>query len=136
MHVVIVGCGRVGSALATRLSEAGATVGVIDEVAAAFDRLDERFQGQRVEGHALDRDALIEAGMERADACVVTTNGDNTNIVVGQIAKRHFNTSCVVVRILDPARAAVYKQLGLHTICPTSGAIDDLADVVLAGASV
>jgi trk system potassium uptake protein len=130
-HAVVVGCGRVGSAVALRLAAGGWDVAVIDERAETFQRLGEGFQGVTVEGHALDIGTLLAAGIERAEAVVVATNGDNTNVVCAQIAQRRFGIGCVVVRILDPARAALYAGLGMQTVCPTSGAIDTLSDTVL-----
>ena len=80
----------------------------------------------------MDTDVLREAGIEGADAVVVATDGDNTNIVIGQVAQKHFGVGCVVVRVLDPARAEFYAQRGLRTVCPTSTAIDVLTDAVRA----
>ena len=130
MHAVVIGCGRVGSAVATRLIGEGWSVSVVDEVAEAFNRLGPEFGGETYEGHALDNEVLASAGMERADACVVATNGDNTNLVTAQIVKLKFGVQCVVVRVLDPGRAQLYSRLGLRTVCPTSGAIDVLTDAV------
>jgi trk system potassium uptake protein TrkA len=130
LHVVVIGCGRVGSAVALRLSEEGWDVSVVDESVEAFHRLGEGFAGQTFEGHALDLAVLVLAGIENADACVVATNGDNTNLVVAQIAQRKYGVGCTVVRVLDPARAELYSRLGLRTVCPTSGAIDVLSDAV------
>jgi trk system potassium uptake protein TrkA len=130
-HAVVVGCGRVGSAVALRLVGGGWDVAVIDERAEAFSRLGDGFQGVTIEGHALDIATLLSAGIERAEAVVVATNGDNTNVVCAQIAQKRFGVSCVVVRILDPARAALYAELGMRTVCPTSGAIDVLSETVL-----
>src|SRR5215469_17086295 len=87
VHAVVVGCGRVGSAVATRLVSEGWSVSVIDEAAEAFNRLGPEFPGETYEGHALDNDVLRAAGIERADACVVATNGDNTNLVTAQTVK-------------------------------------------------
>lgn len=131
MHVVVIGCGRVGSAVATRLAHQGWTASIIDEAVEAFNRLDPADGCETFEGHALDIDLLRAAGIEHADACVVATNGDNTNLVVAQVVQRKFQVGCTVVRVLDPARAELYQSLGLRTVCPTSGAIDVLSDVVL-----
>jgi trk system potassium uptake protein TrkA len=130
-HAVVVGCGRVGSAVAVRLEAGGWGVAVIDERAEAFSRLGESFAGTTVEGHALDIATLLAAGIERAEAVVVATNGDNTNLVCAQIAQKRYGISCVVVRVLDPARAELYAELGMRTVCPTSGAIDVLSETVL-----
>jgi trk system potassium uptake protein TrkA len=132
MHVVVVGCGRVGAAVALRLSSEGWSVAVIDEAIEAFNRLGEGFSGETFEGHALDQHVLVAAGIERADACVVATNGDNTNLVVAQIVQRKYGVACTVVRVLDPARAELYARLGLRTVCPTVVAIDTLTEAVRA----
>jgi trk system potassium uptake protein len=133
VHAVVVGCGRVGSAVASRLADEGWTVAVIDQSMESFNRLDPAFPGDRVEGHALDEDVLCHAGITRADACVVCTDGDNTNLVTAQIVQRKFGVTTTVVRVLDPARAELYARLGLRTVCPTTTAIDTLSDAVLAG---
>ena len=126
MKLLIVGCGRVGSAIASRMAADGHDVSVIDDDPEALARLPEDWPGRFVQGHALDLDVLIDAGIETADACVVATDGDNTNIVIAQIAKRRFNVPTVIARILDPYRAEWYEQQGLHTICPTRVAIEML----------
>jgi len=136
VFVLIVGCGRVGSAVTLRLQAAGWDVAVIDERAETFQRLGEGFTGITVEGHALDTPTLVEAGIDRDDAVVVATNGDNTNIVCAQIAQKRYGIGCVVVRILDPARAALYAELGMRTVCPTTAAIDILSDSVMSHTAV
>jgi trk system potassium uptake protein TrkA len=128
---LVVGCGRVGSAVAVRLAAGGWDVAVIDERAETFQRLGDDFPGITIEGHALDIATLLEAGIDRAEAVVIATNGDNTNVVCAQIAQKRYGVSCVVVRILDPARAELYADLGMRTVCPTSGAIDVLSETVL-----
>ena len=130
-HAVVVGCGRVGSAVALRLAEGGWDVAVIDERSETFQRLGDAFPGITIEGHALDIETLTAAGIDRAEAMVVATNGDNTNVVCAQIAQKRYGVACVVVRILDPARAELYAELGMRTVCPTSGAIDVLSETVL-----
>jgi trk system potassium uptake protein TrkA len=126
-----VGCGRVGSAVASRLAAEGWTVAVIDHSMESFNRLDAAFPGDRVEGHALDEDVLCHAGITKADACIVCTDGDNTNLVTAQIVQRKYGVGTTVVRVLDPARAELYARLGLRTVCPTTTAIDTLSDSVL-----
>jgi trk system potassium uptake protein TrkA len=133
VHAVVVGCGRVGSAVASRLAAEGWSVSIIDHQMEAFNRLDPSFPGERIEGHALDEDVLLLAGIEHADACVVGTDGDNTNLVTAQIVQRKYGVATTVVRVLDPARAELYARLGLRTVCPTTTAIDTLSDAVLAG---
>ena len=124
------GCGRVGSAVALELDRTGWDVTAIDEKEDALQRLGEHWAGGFVVGHGMDTDVLREAGIEDADAVVVATNGDNTNLVIGQLAQNHFNIETTIVRVLDPARAKVYASLGLRTISPTSTAIDFLLDAL------
>ena len=129
MKVVIVGCGRVGSGVAKQLAEQGWEVTCIDQDEGALARLGE-WRGGFVVGHGMDVDVLERAGIAEADAAVVATNGDNTNVVVGQVVQRRYTTNCVVVRVLDPARAAFYAERGLRTVCPTQTAIATLTEVV------
>jgi trk system potassium uptake protein TrkA len=125
-----VGCGRVGSAVALELDRTGWDVTAIDEKEDALQRLGEHWSGGFVVGHGMDTGVLREAGIEDADAVVVATNGDNTNLVIGQLAQTHFQIETTIVRVLDPARAKVYASLGLRTISPTSTAIDFLIDAL------
>ena len=131
MRAVIIGCGRVGSTVARRLNAAGWDVAVVDEDEEALGNLGPNWGGEYIVGHGLDTHVLEEAGITVADAVVVATNGDNSNIVIGQIAQKHFGIGCVVVRILDPARAEFFAQQGLRTVCPTSTAIDVLTEAVV-----
>jgi len=130
MKAIVVGCGRVGSAVAKKLTKSGWEVTAIDENEEALARLGENWTGGFVVGHGMDINVLREAGIEEADAVVVATNGDNTNIVVGQVAQKRFGIECTVVRILDPARAELYATLGLRTVSPTSTAIEVLSEAV------
>jgi len=130
MFVLIVGAGRVGSAVAKATLAAGHEISVLDEDPLSHERLDkdqrdswEDSGGQFTLGTALEIDALLEAGIERADVFIAATNGDNTNLVIAQIARRRFNVPKVIVRVLDPYRAQWYEEQGLHTICPTQHAI-------------
>ena len=132
MKVLVVGCGRVGSAVALELKSAGWDVTVIDEREEALGRLGENWTGEFLVGHGMDLQLLREAGIEDADAVVVTTDGDNSNIVIGQTAQKLFGVDCVVVRVLDPARAEFYASRGLRTVCPTSNAITVLNEAVRA----
>jgi trk system potassium uptake protein TrkA len=132
MKALVIGCGRVGSSLARELDEAGWDVTAIDEREEALNRLGENWGGGFVVGHGMDAKLLREAGIEEADAVVVATNGDNTNIVVGQVAQKMFGIDCVVVRVLDPKRAEFYASHGLRTVCPTSSAITVLSEAVRA----
>jgi trk system potassium uptake protein TrkA len=105
-------------------------VTAVDEKESALSRLGEDWTGGFVVGHGMDTNVLREAGIEDADAVVVATDGDNTNIIIGQVAQKRFGIDCTVVRILDPARADFYAQRGMRTICPTSTAIDALIETV------
>ena len=130
MKVIVVGCGRVGSAVALELDRTGWDVTAIDEDEGALQRLGEHWSGGFVVGHGMDTDVLREAGIEGADAVIVATDGDNTNLVIGQVAQKQFDIETTVVRVLDPARAKVYESLGVRTISPTSTAIDFLTEAV------
>ncbi|HEY6069283.1 MAG TPA: TrkA family potassium uptake protein [Gaiellaceae bacterium] len=130
MKLIVIGCGRVGSTIAKRFAGTGWEVTAIDEKESALSRLGENWTGGFVVGHGMDVTVLREAGIEDADAVVVSTDGDNTNVIIGQVAKKRFGIDCTVVRILDPARADFYRERGLRTICPTSTAIDALSDAV------
>jgi trk system potassium uptake protein TrkA len=137
MFVLIVGCGRVGSAIANSMLSEGHDVSIVDEDPEALALLDrgqieswEERGGRYTVGTALELDALLAAGIEEADAFVASTDGDNTNLVIAQIAKRRFNIERVVVRVLDPARARWYAEQGLQTVCPTQTAIELLEAAV------
>ena len=116
MHVVIVGCGRVGSTLARELTGQGHTVAIIDRKPEAFSRLGESFTGTKIVGIGFDRDVLIEAGIEKAGALAAVTNGDNSNILVARVAREEFAIERVVARIYDPKRAEIYERLGIATV--------------------
>jgi trk system potassium uptake protein TrkA len=133
MKALVIGCGRVGSGVALDLARAGWDVAVIDEREEALGRLGDDWSGPFVVGHGMDLDVLLRGGVEGADAVVVATNGDNTNIVIGQVAKRRFEVPNVAVRILDPARARFYAAQGMQTVCPTQTAIESLTSAVLSG---
>jgi trk/ktr system potassium uptake protein len=120
MHVIIVGCGRVGSQLAQILSSEGHNVVIIDKKSTAFKRLGPDFNGISITGIGFDPDILKRAGVERADALAAVTNGDNSNIMVSQIAKKIYNIPRVITRIYDPLRADIYKKFGLNTISTTT----------------
>jgi trk system potassium uptake protein TrkA len=116
VHVVIMGCGRVGSTLAHSLLKLGHEVAVIDQNVDAFRRLGEDFAGQVVTGIGFDRDTLIEAGIERAEAFAAVSSGDNSNIISARVARETFGIENVVARIYDPGRAEVYQRLGIPTV--------------------
>ena len=132
MKALVIGCGRVGSTIALNLHNEGWEVVVIDEKEDALSRLGESWRGAFVVGHGMDTDLLREAGIEDADAVIAATDGDNTNIVIGQVAQKRFDIGCVVVRVLDPARAEFYAARGMRTVCPTKIAIDTLTEAVRA----
>jgi trk/ktr system potassium uptake protein len=140
MFILIVGSGRVGSAVAKRALDAGHEVSVLDSDPLSHERLDkdqtttwEDAGGRFTVGTALEIDALMEAGIERADVFVAATSGDNTNLVIAQIAQRRFSVGRIVVRVADPARASWYGEQGLHTVSPTQVAIDLATEIVLTG---
>jgi len=133
VFVLIVGCGRVGSTVAKAMLADGHDVSILDEDPEAIAMLErgstqswEESGGTFTVGTAIEMDALVEAGVERADAFIASTDGDNTNLIVAQIAQRRFNVPKVIVRVLDPARAKWYGEQGLETICPTAVAIEML----------
>jgi trk system potassium uptake protein TrkA len=130
VKLIVIGCGRVGSTIAKRFASEGWDVTAVDEKESALSRLGEDWTGGFVVGHGMDTGVLREAGIEDADAVVIATDGDNTNLVVGQVAQKRFGIECTVVRILDPARADFYRGRGMRTICPTSTAIDALDEAV------
>jgi trk/ktr system potassium uptake protein len=137
MFILIVGCGRVGSSVARAMLQEGHEVSCLDEDPESHARLElgmdqswEDLGGQFTVGTALEVDAMREAGIEKADAFIASTDGDNTNIVVAQIAQRRYNVPTVIARILDPYRAEWYEHQGVHTICPTKVAIEMLENEV------
>ena len=124
MHVVIVGCGRVGSGLARILEERDHSVVVVDKDVRAFKWLHDGFKGRTVTGIGFDRDRLHEAGIEEAGAVAAVTNGDNSNILVARVARENFGVENVVARIYDPRRAAIYERLGIPTIASVQWTTD------------
>src|SRR5213596_3053170 len=128
MKALVIGCGRVGSSIALQLDREGWDVTAVDEKEEALSRLGDHWNGGFVLGHGMDIEVLRQAGIEDADAVVVATDGDNTNIVIGQVAQQRYGVEIVVVRVLDPARARWYGERGLRTVCPTSVAIDVLLE--------
>src|SRR2546429_4769428 len=120
MKAIVIGCGRVGSSVAHQLRREGWDVVAVDEKEEALSRLGESWDGGFVVGHGMDSSVLRRAGIEEADAVVVSTDGDNTNIVVGQVVQKRFGIECVVGRLLVPARAEFFAGQGLRTACPSS----------------
>ena len=120
------GCGRVGTLIAQRLEESGHTVAIIDQNREAFRRLGPNFQGITLTGVGFDRDILIQAGIERADAFAAVSNGDNSNILAARVARENFGVANVVARIYDPGRAEIYQRLGIPTVATVVWTADQI----------
>lgn len=133
MHVVIAGCGRVGSEMTVSLSRQGHTVSVVDKNPHAFERLPPGFEGQTFVGIAFDRETLEVAGIRDAGAFIAVTNGDNSNIVSSRIAREHYEVPKVVARIYDPRRAEIYRRLGISTVATVQWASSEIYDVLFHG---
>ncbi len=128
----MIGCGRVGSAVAKGLAKEDWDITVIDENEDALLRLGPGWKGGFVVGHGMDVRVLEAAGVEDVDAAVVATDGDNTNVVIGQVLQKRYGIGTVIARVLDPARADFYAQRGLQTVCPTQTAISVLLETARA----
>ena len=126
MHIVIMGCGRVGSTLAHILEDRENTIAVIDRDPEAFRRLRSSFKGEKITGIGFDRAVLIQAGIERADAFVAVSTGDNSNIISARVARETFSVERVVARIYDPRRAEVYERLGIPTVATVRWTADQM----------
>lgn len=126
MHIVIMGCGRVGSKLGHSLESAQHSVAIIDHKPEAFRRLGSHFNGRRITGTGYDRDTLIEAGIEHAQAFAAVSNGDNSNILAARVARETFGIDNVVARIYDPQRAEVYTRLGIPTVATARWTADQM----------
>ena len=126
MHIVIMGCGRVGSALAKSLERAGHSVAIIDRDAGAFRRLPAEFAGERITGVGFDRDTLREAGIEHASAFAAVSSGDNSNIIAARVARETFGIENVVARIYDARRAEVYQKLGIPSVATVRWTADQV----------
>ena len=132
MRIVIMGCGRLGAYLARHLDSEGHDVTVIDRSSDSFARLGTEFHGTMVLGTGIDEDVMRRAGVEKADAFVAVSNGDNTNAMAAEIAKLVFKVPRVVARLYDPVREDTYHTLGLmETICPTVMASEKIHEIVL-----
>ncbi len=131
MKVVILGCGRVGSTIASVMSREGHDVTIIDQNVDSFRRLSSDFSGKTIIGNGIDEDTLRRAELDRADAFIAVTNGDNRNIMSVQLAKVRFKVPKVVARIYDPIRAAAYAELGIETVCTTCVGAGLIRDKVL-----
>lgn len=126
MHIVIMGCGRVGSTLAHILEDQGHSVAVIDQDAEAFRKLRPGFRGGKVTGIGFDRDVLIEAGIDKADAFAAVSSGDNSNVIAARVARESFGVQRVTARIYDPRRAEVYQRLGIPTVATVRWTADQI----------
>jgi trk system potassium uptake protein TrkA len=124
MHVVIVGCGRVGSGLARIIEDKGHSIAVLDKDPQAARRLHDGFKGRYITGVGFDRNRLEEAGIREADALAAVTSGDNSNILTARVARETFGLENVVARIYDPRRAVIYERLGISTIATVQWTID------------
>ncbi|PZR56732.1 MAG: TrkA family potassium uptake protein [Candidatus Meridianibacter frigidus] len=131
MRYLIVGCGRVGSALANLLDADGHEIIVVDENPAAFKRLGKHFKGHVEVGTGIDYDVLKRAGAQRADGFIAVTDGDNRNVMAALIAQRMFKINRIVARIYDPPRGAMYRELGIDTVCPTTIGAKLIRDVLM-----
>jgi trk system potassium uptake protein len=131
MHVIIVGCGRVGASTAAELARGGHSVAVIDRDQVAFRLLPNNFTGKTVVGMGYDRTVLEEAGIAEADALVAVTSGDNTNIVAARVAKEIFRVPDVVSRIYDPRRAEIYRRYGIQTFAPTAWSTSKIVEFIV-----
>jgi trk system potassium uptake protein len=126
VHVVIMGCGRVGTTIATSLEAAGHSVAIVDQDETAFRRLPQGFKGKQVVGMGFDRDTLVEAGIEQASAFAAVSSGDNSNIISARVARETFGIDNVVARIYDPRRAEVYSRLGIPTVATVRWTADSM----------
>jgi len=131
MHVVIMGCGRVGASLASGLERLGHEVAVIDRDPQAFRRLGPDFRGRQVVGFGFHRSVLDEAGLESADAFAAVSSGDNSNIIAARVARESYGVGKVVARIYDAKRAAVYERLGIPTVATVPWTTDRLLGMLL-----
>jgi trk system potassium uptake protein TrkA len=133
LHVVVIGCGRVGSELSGALEHAGHTVAVVDKNGRAFRRLPPTFSGKTVVGFGFDRDHLAQAGISEAGAFASVTNGDNSNILCARIARETYGIEHVVARIYDPRRALIYQRLGIPTVATVAWTTDQVLRRLLPG---
>lgn len=132
MYVIVVGCGRVGSQLATFLSEEGHDVAIIDKTQSSFRRLGSTFNGLTIEGLGFDQDVLIEAGIQKADVFAAVTDLDNTNMMAVEVATKIFNAPRAIARLYNPTRALTYDRLGLEYVCGTTMLAEKLLQSIIA----
>ncbi len=135
MNVLIMGCGRLGARIATRLDEAGHTVTVMDINPASFRRLSPDFRGNQTVGNGMDGPALERAGIREADAFMAVTQGDNRNYFASQMARQVYGVQRVLCRIYDPVREQIFRELGLETFSPTSLGAQIMVDMLLSEAA-
>jgi len=126
VHIVIMGCGRVGSTLAHILEEQGHSVAIIDQNREAFRKLRSGFKGKRIVGVGFDQDVLVEAGIEDADAFAAVSSGDNSNVIAARVVRESFGVERVAARIYDPRRAEVYQRLGIPTVATVRWTADQM----------
>jgi trk system potassium uptake protein TrkA len=131
VHIVVMGCGRVGSSLAHKLERLDHSVSVIDQDPDAFRRLGEDFRGDRITGVGFDQETLVAAGIEKASAFAAVSSGDNSNIIAARVARESFGVSKVVARIYDSRRAEVYERLGIPTVASVPWTTSKLLKTVL-----
>jgi len=129
-EMVVVGCGRLGSLLASHLSNAGHNVVIVDAREAAFDQLSAEFSGFTVVGDATEMGVLEQSRIHRADCLLAVTDQDNINLMVAQVARTMFEVSTVIARVYDPTREAIYKEFGIDTISPTQLSADALLNIL------
>lgn len=131
MFIIVIGCGKVGSGFAEAMSLEGHDIVIVDQDAAALERLSASFTGLKVAGVPIDQDVLRRAGIERADALAAVTPDDNINIMACQIAKELYKVKRVIARIYNPSRESLFHQFGLDTICPTNISVDVIRSIIL-----
>src|SRR5712691_9618141 len=133
MHVVIMGCGRVGAAVTVQLAKAGHSVAIIDKRHEAFDSLTPGFEAKKVVGFCFDREVLEEAGIKESGAFVAVSSGDNSNIVSARIAREHYHVEKVIARLYDPRRAEIYERLNIPTVASVRGAAQQIQFLLFHG---
>ena len=131
MRLLIIGCGRLGAGLGQLLATNGHSVTLVDKDPLAFEKLGEKFKGQRLVGVGFDRQVLVSAGIERADGLAAVSASDEANVVAARIARDIFHVPRVVARLYDVRQAEIYKRLGLQTIAPTNWGIQRISDLLL-----
>lgn len=131
MNILVVGCGKVGSRLASVLSREGHDVSIVDRLEESFELLDDDFEGFKTGGVPIDQDVLRRAGIESCDALAAVSSDDNVNIMVSELAREIFHVPTVIARIYDPAREEVFSTFGLHTVCPTNLTVSAVRSAIL-----